>query len=33
MGKMWRFDMNTRVSTPVLDLSARHVVNDDGLQR
>src|SRR5260221_495662 len=32
MGKVWRYDMNTRVSTPVVDLSARNVVNDDGLQ-
>lgn len=32
MGKVWRYDLNTRVSTPVLDLSARNVVNDDGLQ-
>jgi glucose/arabinose dehydrogenase len=32
MGKIWRFDTSTRVSTSVLDLSARHVFNDDGLQ-
>ena len=32
MGKVWRYDLNTRVSTAVLDLSARRVTNDDGLQ-
>ena len=32
MGKVWRYDLNTRTSTAVLDLSARRVYNDDGLQ-
>jgi hypothetical protein len=32
MGKVWRYDLNTRASTSVLDLSARRVFNDDGLQ-
>jgi glucose/arabinose dehydrogenase len=32
MGKIWRFDTTTRISTSVLDLSARQVFNDDGLQ-
>ena len=32
MGKVWRYDLNTRVSTVVLDLSFRKVYNDDGLQ-
>lgn len=32
MGKVWRYDLNTRASTPVLHLSSRNVVNDDGLQ-
>jgi len=32
MGKVWRYDLNTRASTAVLDLSARKVYNDDGLQ-
>jgi len=32
MGKVWRYDLNTRTSTAVLDLSARFVYNDDGLQ-
>ncbi len=32
MGKVWRYDLNTRTSTAVLDLSAREVFNDTGLQ-
>jgi len=32
MGKLWRYDLNTRASVMVLDLSARYVYNDDGLQ-
>jgi len=32
MGKIWRYDVNTRESTIVLDFSERTVVNDDGLQ-
>jgi hypothetical protein len=32
MGKVWRYDVNTRAKTLVLDLSARSVTNDDGLQ-
>jgi hypothetical protein len=32
MGKVWRYDVKTRISTSVLDLSARRVLNDDGLQ-
>jgi hypothetical protein len=32
MGKVWRYDLNTRTSTAVLDLSFRKVYNDDGLQ-
>src|SRR5215475_11148352 len=32
MGKVWRYDLNTRTSTAVLDLSARQVYNDTGLQ-
>lgn len=32
MGKVWRYDLNTRTSTPVLDLASRRVYNDDGLQ-
>lgn len=32
MGKVWRYDVDTRVSTPILDLSSRTVINDDGLQ-
>jgi hypothetical protein len=32
MGKLWRYDLITRTSTSVLDLSARKVFNDDGLE-
>jgi hypothetical protein len=32
MGKVWRFDVNTRSAVSVLDLSSRKVFNDDGLQ-
>ena len=32
MGKVWRYDLNTRTATAVLDLSFRRVYNDDGLQ-
>ena len=32
MGKVWRYDLNTRTATGVLDLSFRKVYNDDGLQ-
>jgi hypothetical protein len=32
MGSVWRYDMNTRVSTPILTLSSRIIINDDGLQ-
>jgi len=32
MGKVWRYDLNTRTSIAVLDLSGRKVYNDDGLQ-
>jgi hypothetical protein len=32
MGKVWRYDVNTRQKTLVLDLSTREVINDDGLQ-
>ena len=32
MGKVWRYDVNTRTKTLVLDLSSRDVTNDDGLQ-
>src|SRR5688500_9994460 len=32
MGKVWRYDVNTRTKTPVLDLSHRFVYEDAGLQ-
>src|SRR5688572_18689593 len=32
MGRVWRYDVNTRTRTMVLDLSARNVINDTGLQ-
>jgi hypothetical protein len=32
MGKVWRYDVETRTKTLVLDLSSRQVTNDDGLQ-
>ena len=32
MGRVWRYDVNTRTKTMVLDLSARNVINDTGLQ-
>ncbi len=32
MGKVWRYDVATRIKTLVLDLSSRLVTNDDGLQ-
>ncbi|HEX2474336.1 MAG TPA: PQQ-dependent sugar dehydrogenase, partial [Lacipirellulaceae bacterium] len=32
MGRVWRYDVNTRTRTVVLDLSARGVVLDTGLQ-
>src|SRR5688500_17126186 len=32
MGKVWRYDVNTRSKTLVLDLSSREITNDDGLQ-
>ena len=32
MGKVWRYDVDTRAKTLVLDLSTRDVINDDGLQ-
>jgi glucose/arabinose dehydrogenase len=32
MGKVWRYDTNTRTKTLVLDLSTRQVTNDTGLQ-
>jgi glucose/arabinose dehydrogenase len=32
MGKVWRYDVNTRTKTPVLDLSNRNVTEDAGLQ-
>src|SRR6188508_2974415 len=32
MGKVWRYDVNTRAKTLVLDLSSRSVTNDTGLQ-
>jgi hypothetical protein len=32
MGKVWRYDLNARVSTSVLSLANRQVYNDDGLQ-
>lgn len=32
MGKIWRFDTAARTATSVLDLSARQVTGDDGLQ-
>jgi glucose/arabinose dehydrogenase len=32
MGKVWRYDVNTRSKTLVLDLSSRSVTNDTGLQ-
>jgi glucose/arabinose dehydrogenase len=32
MGRVWRYDVNTRTRTMVLDLSARGVVLDTGLQ-
>ena len=32
MGKVWRYDLNTRISTNVLSLASRQVINDDGLQ-
>ncbi len=32
MGKVWRYDTATRISTPVLDLSARTITGDEGLQ-
>jgi hypothetical protein len=32
MGKVWRYDVTTRSKSLVLDLSARDVINDTGLQ-
>jgi hypothetical protein len=32
MGRVWRYDVNTRTRTMVLDLSSRSVTNDTGLQ-
>src|SRR5438874_377121 len=32
MGRVMRFDMSTRTSTPVIDLSSRKIFNDDGLE-
>src|SRR5262245_20734728 len=32
MGKVWRYDADTRTKMLVLDLSSRSVTNDDGLQ-
>src|SRR5688572_651068 len=32
MGRVWRYDVNTRTKTLVLDLSTRSVTNDTGLQ-
>ena len=32
MGRVWRYDVNTRSKTLVLDLSSRNVTNDTGLQ-
>ncbi|MEO7100481.1 MAG: PQQ-dependent sugar dehydrogenase [Luteolibacter sp.] len=32
MGSVWRYDINTRVSTEVLSMSSRSTVADDGIQ-
>ncbi len=32
MGRVWRYDVDTRTKTQVLDLSTRSVTNDTGLQ-
>jgi glucose/arabinose dehydrogenase len=32
MGRVWRYDVDTRTRTMVLDLSSRSVINDTGLQ-
>src|SRR5262245_66175876 len=32
MGRVWRYDVNTRTRMLVLDLSSRSVTNDTGLQ-
>jgi glucose/arabinose dehydrogenase len=32
MGEVYRLDTNTGISTPVIDLSSRKILNDDGLE-